>query len=72
MDGGNSQRSKHSIHSILTTLKESSLYTRYLSEIVLCLCAASLYRTIGKAWQSLKAELRHRSEAHSKFAEKVK
>lgn len=28
-------------------------------------------RTLGKAWQSLKAELRHRSEAHTKFAEKV-
>ena len=27
--------------------------------------------TLGKAWQSVKAELRHRSEAHSKFVEEV-
>lgn len=29
------------------------------------------FSTLGKAWQSLKAELRYRSEAHSKFAEEV-
>ena len=29
------------------------------------------FSTLGKAWQSLKAELRYHSEAHSKFAEEV-
>ena len=31
-----------------------------------CIC-----RSVGRAWQSLKAELRYRSEAHSKFAKEV-
>ncbi len=34
-------------------------------------CNGSFYSTIGKAWQSMKAELRHRSEAHGKFVEQV-
>lgn len=31
----------------------------------------SCFSTLSKAWQSVKAELRYRSEAHSKFAEEV-
>ena len=31
----------------------------------------SVFRTLLKAWLSLKTELRYRSEAHSKFASKV-
>lgn len=31
----------------------------------------SCFSTLGKAWQSVKAELRYRSESHSKFAEQV-
>ena len=38
--------------------------------VCLCTCFV-LHRTLKKAWLSVKAELRHRSEAHSKFANEV-
>lgn len=31
----------------------------------------SIFRSVGRAWQSLKAELRYRSETHSKLAGEV-
>ncbi len=43
----------------------------FISIIIVNPVNGSSYSTIGKAWQSLKAELRHRSEAHGKFTEKV-
>ena len=47
---------RHNTHAFLTTI---NLYVNFV-------CS-----TLGKAWQVLKAELFHRSKAHSDFAAQV-